>query len=250
VYSTSVYFYIPRETIVMMSGNSIRRYQTVYAKTLKLHKGVDNRLQFQLINQDQKPINVTGKELSFRIISEDGTKLLFSKMLTNVVALNGIVQLDTIDTDIIDIDSQYCYYTIEMSDGTTDLPVFVDHNSGARGKLQIVDSVMPDFAPSNRINVPNHQLPTRTGPAITYYSSIFSAREGFNVTAQLYFENYSGTVQIQGSTVADVDWYDIGDTTTYIEQMDCDSMNITGFHPYMRFKFVSTGGDATQIYTR
>jgi len=233
-----------------MSGNSIRRYQTVYAKTLKLHKGVDNRLQFQLINQDQKPINVTGKELSFRIISDDGTKLLFSKMLTNVVALNGIVQLDTIDTDLIDIKSQHCHYSIEISDTTTDFAVFVDHNSGARGGLQIVDSVMPNFTPSNLINVPNHQLPTPTGPAVTYYSSIFSAREGFNVTAQIYFDNYSGTMQVQGSTVADVDWYEIGNVTTYIEQMDCATVNITGFHPYMRVKFVSTGGDATQIYTR
>ena len=234
----------------MMSGNSIRRYQTVYAKTLKLHKGVDNKLQFQLINQDQKPIDVTGKELSFRIISEDGTKLLFSKMLTTVVALNGIVQLDTIDTDLVDIDSQYCHYSIEISDGSSDLPVFVDHNSGARGKLQVVDSVMPNFRPSNLINVPNHQLPVRNGPAVTYYSSIFSAREGFNVTAQMYFDNYSGTVQVQGSSVVDVDWYDIGDTMTYDSQMDCDTVNITGFHPYMRFKFVSSGGDATKIYTR
>ena len=250
MYSTSVYFYIPRETIVMMSGNSTRRYQTVYAKTLKLHKGIDNKLQFQLINQDQKPINVTGKELFFRIINEDGTRLLFTKMLTNIVALNGIVQLDTISTDIIDIETQYCYYSIEMSDGITDLPVFVDHNSGARGKIQIVDSVLPNFTPSNLINVPNHQLPSRTGPAITYYSSIFSAREGFNVTAQLYFDNYSGTVQVQGSAVADADWYDIGDITTYTEQMECDTVNIIGFHPYMRFKFVSTAGDATHIYTR
>jgi hypothetical protein len=233
-----------------MSGDSIRRYQTVYAKTLKLHKGVDNRLQFQLINQDQKPVNVTGKQLSFRILSEDGGEILFSKMLTNVVALNGIVQLDTDDSDIIGIESQFCHYTIEMYDGTTNLPVFVDHNSGARGKIQIVNSVMPDFTPSNLINVPNHQLPVTGGPAITYYSSIFSARAGFNVTAQVYFANYSGTVQIQGSSVADTDWYDIEGTTTYTNQIECDNFNIIGYHPYMRFKFVSTGGDATQIYTR
>lgn len=250
MYSTSVYFYIPRETIVMMSGNSIRRYKTVYAKTLKLHKGVDNKLQFQLINQDQKPINVTGKELSFRIINDDGTKLLFSKALTAVVALNGIVQLETMATDLLGIDSQYCHYTIEMSDGTIDLPVFVDHNSGVRGKIQVIDGVMPNFTSSNLINVPNHQLPTRTGPAVTYYSSIFSAREGFNVTAQVYFDNYSGTVQVQGSALADVDWYDISDPTTYTEQSACGNFNIIGFHPYMRFKFVSTAGDATHIYTR
>ncbi len=222
----------------------------MYANTLKLHKGVDNKLQFQLINQDQKPINVTGKELSFRIINDDETKLLFSKALTTVVALNGIVQLETIATDLLGIDSQFCHYTIEMSDGTTDLPVFVDQNSGVRGKIQVIDGVMPNFTPSNLINIPNHQLPTNTGPAVTYYSSIFSAREGFNVTAQVYFTNYSGTVQIQGSSVADTDWYDIDSPATYTNKTECTSFNIIGYHPYMRVKFVSTGGDATQIYTR
>lgn len=234
----------------MMSGNSIRRYKTVYANTLKLHKGVDNRLQFQLINQDQKPINVIGKELHFRIINNDGTKLLFSKTLTTVVALSGIVQLDTISTDLLGIDSQFCHYTIEISDGTVDLPVFVDQNSGVRGKIQVIDGVMPNFTFSNLINIPNHQLSTSTSPALTYYSSIFSAREGFNVTAQVYFNNYSGTVQIQGSTLSDTDWYDIEGPTTYTEQNECDNFNIIGFHPYMRFKFVNTGGDATHIYTR
>ena len=141
MYSTPLYYYIPRETIVMAYGNSTRRYQTVYAKTLKLHKGVDNRLQFQLLNQDQKPIDITEKQLFFRIISEDGNQLLFSKVLTPVFALNGIMQLDISYTDILEIPTQYCFYTIELSDGNTDLPVFVDHHSGGRGKLQIVDSV-------------------------------------------------------------------------------------------------------------
>lgn len=234
----------------MAYGDSTRRYQTVYAKTLKLHKGVDNKIQFQLINQDQKPINVTGKELSLRIISEDTSKLLFSKLLTPVVALNGIVQLETIETDLIDIPSQYCYYSIEISDENSDLPVFVDHDSGARGRLQIVDSILPNFVASKISSIPNHQLPTLTGPAVTYYSSIFSAREGFNVTAQLYLDNYTGTVQVQGSSVADVDWYDIDSADALDSQNECVYYNITGYHPYMRIKFTSTSGNATQIYTR
>lgn len=250
MYSSLIYYYIPREKIVMTYGNSTRRYQTVYAKTMKLHKGIDNRLQFQLLNQDQKPIDTTGKTLFFRIISEDGNQLLFSKILTNVFALNGILQLDILYTEIIDIPTQYCFYTLEINDGDLDLPVFTDSNSGARGRLQIVDSILPNFTPSNLVNVPNHQLPTLTGPAVTYYSSIFSSREGYTVTAQLYFDNYTGTVQLQGSTVVDNDWYDVGDMMTYTSQMDCDYMNISGYHPYMRIKFVSTGGDTKQIYTR
>ena len=60
MYSTSVSYYIPRQTVVLYSGSSPRSYQTVYAKNLKIHKGIDNTLQFQFINQDQKPVDLPG----------------------------------------------------------------------------------------------------------------------------------------------------------------------------------------------
>ena len=54
MYSTSVKIYTPRQTVVLYSGSSPRRYMTVYSKNLKIHKGIDNQIQFQFINQDQK----------------------------------------------------------------------------------------------------------------------------------------------------------------------------------------------------
>ena len=50
-----------------------------YAKTLTLHKGVDNQIQFQFLNQEQKPIDITGKEITCRIISYDGSQVLLNK---------------------------------------------------------------------------------------------------------------------------------------------------------------------------
>jgi hypothetical protein len=39
----------------------------VYAKPLTLNKGVDNRIQFQFLNQEQKPVDITGKSITCRI---------------------------------------------------------------------------------------------------------------------------------------------------------------------------------------
>ena len=52
-----------------------------YAKPLTLHKGVDNKLQFQFLNQEQKPVNITGKSITCRILNYDATEILISKAL-------------------------------------------------------------------------------------------------------------------------------------------------------------------------
>ena len=47
----------------------------VYAKPLTLNKGVDNKIQFQFLNQEQKPVDITGKsKLEVSKIIEDYIK--------------------------------------------------------------------------------------------------------------------------------------------------------------------------------
>lgn len=249
MYSSSVYSYIPRQTVVMMSGTSVRRYQTVFAKNLKLHKGVDNKIQFQLINQDQKPINVTGKQISFRLISDDGSSILLSKMLTPMLELTGIMELQLNESDLIDVGPQLCGYSLEITDGQTSLPIFVNSDSGARGTVQVLNSILPNFIPSLAVSVPNHQLPVGNVP-VTYYSSVFSSQSNGRLTAQVQYINYTGTVQIQGSTLPDSEWYAINDPYTYTSSSDAAGYNIDGYHPYLRIQFVSSVGEVPHIYLR
>ena len=117
MYSTSVYYFIPRQTVVLNVGSSPRRYNTVYAKNLKLHKGVDNRLQFQFLNQEQKPVDVTGKEITVRIISEDTSATLIKAALVPVLALNGIMELQLMAAELEDIHAQRASYSIEIPVG-------------------------------------------------------------------------------------------------------------------------------------
>ena len=57
-------------------------------------------------------------------------------------------------------------------------------------------------------------------------------------------------MQIQGSTVPDSDWYNIGSTYTYLDMNTSEGYIVDGYHPYIRVKFVSTQGDVTQILAR
>lgn len=247
MYSTDVYYFIPRQDVVLYIGTSPRRYQIVYAKNLKLHKGVDNRIQFRFLNQEQKPVNMTGKEVTCRIISSDGHTVLLQKSLTEVLPLTGITELQLGSDDLSSIDAQYCFYSLEIPVDSFSLPVFVDSEAGARGKLYIVDSVLPDFIPSEEITIPTHPQPSDV--ALTYYSSVLTTGEVYNMTVQTQFSSYTGSVQVEGSTNG-ATWYSVGELSEYNESTNTVSQNLAGFHPYIRLKFVSTGGTVDKILVR
>lgn len=250
MYSTQVYLYTPRQIVVLYDGTSSRRYQTVYAKNLKLHKGVDNKLQFQFINQEEKPVDISDKEITFRFISYDGKIILVQKTLSLLLPLKGIAQLELNASDIENIDPQNGFYSLEIPVGSFDFPVFVDSDSGARGKMSIVDSILPSFVPSMEVTIPSHSTPAIGSPAVTFYSSQINTHDTSVVSLQANFTDYIGNIQFQGSTTG-AEWYDINDMYEYdTETTSTIGSTIIGFHPYMRLKFVSTNGTVDKILVR
>lgn len=248
MYSTSVYHYIPRQIVVLATGNSTRRYQQVYSKNLTLHKGVDNKLQFQFLNQEQKPVNITDRVITLRLLSFDGKTTLLTKSLSGVLPLTGIAELRVAPAEIEHIEVQRCYYTMEIPDGGFDLPIFVDHSSGARGTIDIVNSIRPSFTKAKEITIPTHTAMIPGG--ITYFSDILSTDDNPILTIQTLTNDYTGTIQVQGSTTGTTEWYNIDDPYVYDHSTETNGYTFQGYHPYIRLMFVSSNGTVDKILAR
>lgn len=229
-----------------------------YAKTLTLNKGVDNQIQFQFLNQEQKPVDITDKEITCRIISYDGSKILLQKALTLQLAATGIAALFVNAADIEDIDAQKAHYSLEIPVGEFDYPVFVDQNAGARGDMNIVNSVLPAFVPSSEISIPTGQPFPNLNPdanttttATTFYTSVINTEDNPILTLQARYTDYFGTMTIEGSTIVDADWYPI-ETHEYDTEQVTDTYGYTihGFHPYVRMAFTSNVGVVTNVLAR
>lgn len=220
----------------------------MYAKPLTLHKGVDNVIQFQFINQEQKPIDISNKEIVFRFLNYNGTTVLIKKLLTMVLPLTGIAQLELTSADIEDFDPQDGFYSLEIPVNNFDLPVFVDADSGARGKMSLVSSVLPNFVPSMGVTIPSHPV-ANTENQVTYYSSQINTNGNPILTFQQNYNDYTGTVLFQGSTTGN-DWYDISTEYTLENFTDTKGYTFEGFHPVVRIKYVSTGGKVDKILVR
>jgi len=254
VYSTSVFTYIPRQIVVLLTGNSPRRFMPQYSKTLSIQKGVDNRIQFQFLNQEQKPISVIGKTITCRIINYDGTKILVTKTLEPDLPVTGIMSLYVGAADIENIPSQKAFYSLEIPVGSFDFPVYIDQNSNARGDIVIVDSILPSFVPSSIVTIPSGQSFPNTHSDVgnttyTYYSSVVSTKENPILTLQMQFESYSGNVVIQGATNVDSGWYPITEES-YTNFTDTEGYSIYGFHPFIRVEFTSDQGSVDNILVR
>lgn len=255
MYATTVFTYVQRQLVVLLTGNSPRKYAQVYSKPLTLHKGVDNRLQFQFLNQEQKPVDISGKSITCRVISYDGKEILLNKALTLDLPVTGIASLFLNAADIEDIVPQKAYYSLEIPVGDFDFPVFVDQNAGARGVMNIVNSVLPSFVPSQAVTIPTGQLFPNTGNAsgntiLTYYSSVINTESNPVLTIQTRYDEYHGNVAILGSTLVDGDWYTIIQDSELANVTETRGYTVHGYHPFLKIEFSSNSGEVSDIFAR
>jgi hypothetical protein len=227
----------------------------VYAKPLTLNKGVDNKIQFQFLNQEQKPVDITGKSITCRILNYNGTQVLVRKALDLDFALTGIASLNLNAADIEDIDAQKAYYSLEIPVGTFDYPVFVDSNAGARGDMNIVNSVLPSFVPSQSVTIPTGQpfpnISNSSGNTnLVYYTSIINTQDNPILTIQTHYDEYYGNVTILGSSIVDGDFYVIEEDNELADITETRGYTIHGYHPFVKVEFTSNSGAVTNILAR
>ena len=221
----------------------------MYAKNLSLHLGVDNKLQFQFINQDQKPVDITNTTISIKILNYDNTAILMQTQLVPVLPLTGIAELQLVASDLLGIEAQMCHYSLTMNNGTNNLALFTNEHANAQGTIEILSDMLPDHIPSTNITIPTYPQPA--GNTVTFTSSTINTIANSLTTLQVDYSNYSGNVLINGSTTGTTtgDWYLI-DSDTFTEETTVEYYNIEGIHPYLQLTFNLTGGNVTQILAR
>lgn len=253
-YSTEVFLLTQRQIAIATNSQSPRYFMPHFSKPLQIHRGVDNSVQFAFLNSDQKAVNITGKEITCRILDSTGTEVLLTKTLDMMYALTGLATLTLNVSDLENIPPQKCFYSLEIPMNGLDLPVYIDQSGGARGEMLIQDSVMPSFVPSTELSIPTGQhFPDENAnvnsPELFYFSSVLATNSNPILTIQTEFVGYTGNVTIQGSSLPDTDWYTI-QNEYYPDETGTLTYIIDGFHPYVRMEFGSNCGSVSKILAR
>lgn len=263
MYSTPAYLYQQIQMVLLVDISGVgatfdRRWKPVYAKSLKLNLGVDNVILFQFQNQDQKPVNITGATFTFRIISQNGDNLLYAKELVSLSNALGRAKVTIPAADTLRFQAQPASWSLEISSGVLDQAVFTDDYAGARGDIDIVDSVFPSFVASQELTIPS-QAPQGN----VYYSSTLTTGGSRITTFQLDSVDFTGNLRVQGSSDAiaqTVEWYNVdfqdlhtGNVVSHKDFTDSTTrlgINVEGFHPYIRLEFGIASGNVETITYR
>jgi hypothetical protein len=270
MYSTQVYIYQQLTQVLLMDTGAgetfIYRYNPVYAKQLTINKGVDNVLLFEFINQEEKPVNITGSTFFFRVISTDGAKLLLEKPMVILNAATGRAKVQFTGSELLEVLAQPANYSIQRTQpggGYSDA-VFVNAQAQARAPVNIVDSILPQYVPSAPLTIPTTKLSAQASvdgtawsqnPANPYwagnpnggnYFNGFTNTEYFSsfiepvnavTTVQMTLDGYTGTIKAQAAENYQSLFYNITESTTYLNKTGTIYMNLIGWYPIMRMCF-------------
>ncbi len=269
MYSTTVYLYqqITKVLLVDTSGGYFTyRYNPVYAKTLTVNKGVDNVLLFEFINQEEKPVNITGSEFVFRLLNQTGDQILVEKTMTILAPTTGRAKVVLNTADTIDLIAEPASYSIQRAQGNYVEAVYVDANSQARADCNIVDSVLPTFLMSSELTIPDiygkaQQLtpgptnwpdwalqppPVNTTQLTEFYSSEMPTNGQTLTTVQADLDCFTGTIKFQAAENYQSIWYDVTESWEYFAESSTQHWNIAGYYPLLRMALNTSPGYGAQ----
>lgn len=235
----SVYLYPNKIDVFTNAAASwtSERYRRVYNRNLKIYRGVDNRVDIQVRNPDEKATDISGSVMVFNLFSTDSKDLVLQKDCAVVDATKGKVYVTLTAQEMLSIESGYYNFSIVLEtrediDGSnyrvlSKAPMYSDSQYGVVSQLEVhgdiqgntYDSlVVKDFSYTNPI-----PLGYTTPPY--YVSSIIPANPNLETPQSLhtfafYFTGFNGKVTIQGSleessTPAAGKWVDIPDSAIY-----------------------------------
>ena len=246
----------------------IERYRRVYNRNLKLYRSVDNRIDLQVRNSDQKAADVTGSVLVFNIITREGKDLILSKDCVSISPSNGRFYVNFSKDELNNIESGFYSYSIinevrstidaDEYTVTSKTVMYQDSQYGAISTLEISGDVLGETEPSIELNKFEYINPATTGyPDPKYYTSSIIDTIGVTQvpqslhTFQIYSTNYTGTVKIQGSLSEGGTphvWTDI--ETLSLTNASQTYQSVTGKYNFFRIRHFPTTGTVDKVLYR
>jgi len=119
----------------------------VYAKTVKIYNGIDNTIQFDIQNADQKRLDLTQYvDLCITVMDAAGNELDSSPYYMTNMSIQGLATVTIPQADLEDLSDQYLTYSVSAVDSNgNDILFYTDSRFSAAGKMQLIGNAFPKF---------------------------------------------------------------------------------------------------------
>lgn len=119
-------------------------YTNVYQRIVKIYQGIDNVIEFDIKNADQKRIDLTTvTSMQLNVMDAMGNKLPQSPYTVTPTALKGIATVTIPKEDLVGLDPQFFRYSVTGIKAGQEVIFYGDTRFDAVGKMELVGSAMP-----------------------------------------------------------------------------------------------------------
>ena len=187
-----------RVALVADLADFTTEYRQVYKRNIKIYKGIDNTVEFQVKNADQKPVSINGQTVRFDIVDTSQRSLLTKNatVLDDGSSRNkrGLITVKLTAGELLNIDDQLAKYTLYLIDDAGERTLlYADTQFGASGTIEIIDNAFAH--PSATHEVSNFLLDSGV-----YYSNAVTGeatrKDGLH-TMTVYSSDFNGTFTVE-----------------------------------------------------
>lgn len=143
----SSYLYSNRIQLLADLADFSVEYTNVYQRNVKIYNGIDNVLEFDIKNADQKRIDLTMFDsLSLNIMDQAGNALPSSPYTVTPLdqtTKKGIAKVTIPATDLETLTPQFFTYSVTGLSNAEPVILYADTRFGALGKLELVGNAVP-----------------------------------------------------------------------------------------------------------
>ena len=112
-----------RINILANEAGFVTEYKPVYSRQLNVYKGIDNVLEFRLLNADQKPLDVDRYTPKFVAFDENNQMVISPRNGVNLqegdstaYTKKGLFKVTITENDLLNIKDQFLSYNVYLVD--------------------------------------------------------------------------------------------------------------------------------------
>ena len=201
----SSYLYPNRIELLADLAGFTTEYTNVYQKTVKIYKGVDNVLEFDIKNADQKRIELSTTpsitDITLNVMDASGYAVGTYELVPSDFQ-KGIAVATIPSTDLDNVNHQFLKYSVTATKDTANIPLYADSRFGALGTIELVGSAVP-VSHTQRVYTTSTGEINLLGEVISHSSAIPTTFYESTITTEMnvhvYIEDFIGKVYIQGT---------------------------------------------------
>ena len=202
----SSYLYPNRVELLADLAGFTTEYTNVYQRTVKIYNGIDNTLEFDIKNADQKRIDLSAfSMIELNVMDMSGNALPNSPYTVtplNQTTSKGLASVIIPEEDLSELDHQYLTYSVTGVKNGADVMLYADSKFGAKGKIELVGDALPTFRDeivydrfSGEIDFVGNVINHTSAIPCKFYEAVPTEFMAFDVA----MTNYIGTIHIEGT---------------------------------------------------